>query len=192
MKKLLSFALAGVTALALGGAVRAEDSAPKAEKPAVEKPAAVAPLTDESLAKMLTDMGYEYKTEPVKGTVIYKVTTTQDGWTFHLQVALSADKQQLWISTPVVTLADENIPSTALLRLLEENHNIGPTGIYYDKKFKQISLALPLLNRGGITPSVLRTYINDFTGSVKSTMKLCEFAKPGEKTGKDAKIEPTK
>ena len=71
-----------------------------------------------------------------------------------------------------------------MLRLLEESNNIGPTTITYNKKTKRIGIALPLFNRGGISPVAVRTYLNDFMINGKSVMKLCDFAKPAEKTTK--------
>ena len=138
---------------------------------------------------MLTDMGYEYRAEPIKGTVIYHVKVTQDGWDYYLSIALSTDKQQLWISTTLVTLSDENVPATALLRLLEENEKIGPTTITYSKRFKQIGVSLPLLNRGGITPAVFRGGMNDLMANAKSVKKLCDFTKPAEKTLEGARVD---
>jgi hypothetical protein len=183
MKKLLAWALAGVAALGLAGTTRA-DAPPKTDAPPAkaDKPAA-APLTDESLGQMLQAMGYDYKPSQSSDgkTTIYRLNFDQDGWSWHLDVALSSDKENLWISTPLVTLADENVPPAALLRLLEENENIGPTTIYFDKNNKQIGLELALLNHGGITPAVFRARLNDFLADAKSTMKPCDFAKPAEK-----------
>ena len=75
MKKLMMVALAGMLALTGGKALRADAPAVKTEKPAAP---AAAPLRDESLAEMLTVMGYEFKAKPIKGTVIYHVTLNQD------------------------------------------------------------------------------------------------------------------
>jgi hypothetical protein len=182
--------LAGITTLGLGLAARADTPAPA---PKADKPATVAaPLTDESLAQMLTVMGYEFRAEPVKGTVIYHVNLDQDGWTFHLQVALSNDKNNLWISSAVVNLTNDMAQGANLQRLLEENENIGPDTIYYDKKTKRISLQLPMLNKGGISPVVFRTYLNTFLTDVKGVKKLCDSFKPADKAAKADKPEASK
>jgi hypothetical protein len=185
MQKIKALALAGMTALALAACQARADGPPadKTDKPAAEKPAKVVPpLTDESVKEMLDNMGFDFKAEPVDKTVIYHLTFDQDGWNFHVDVALSSDKEQLWISSGVATLPDvEKVPAATLLRLLAENNNIGPSAIYYDKASKHISLAQALTNRGGLTPAVVRTHLNQFLGDVKDVMKLCDFPKADDK-----------
>lgn len=190
MKKLMSLALAVIVASAAGlGAARADAPAgDKADKPApAEKaPRAVAPLTDESLAAMLDNMGYEYKAEKLEKTTIYHLTAEQGTWTYYIDVSLSNDKDELWISSSVADLpADGKAPAAVLQRLLEETDAIGPAAVYVDAKFKKVKVAMPLLNRGGVTPVVFHTYFSDYMKDVTEVQKLCDFSQPGEKA--DAK-----
>ena len=178
MKKFMSLALAGLLASAAGlGAARADTPAP-AEKAAK----AVAPLTDEGLGAMLENMGYEYKAEKQEKTVIYTVKIDHDGWTYFLDVSLSGDKDQLWISSAAADVpADGKVPAEKLLQLLAETNDIGPAAVYYDTKFKKIKVALPLLNHGGVTPAVFRTYLSDFLKDEAAVQKLCDFPKTDDK-----------
>ncbi len=86
----------------------------------------------------------------------------------------------------------------AARELLAETDNIGPAAAYYDKKFKKIKVAMPLLNRGGVTPALFRTYLNDYMKDVVEVQKLCDFPKPQDKaetkteTKTEAKTETMK
>ena len=192
MSKITTFALAGIATLFLLGArTRAETPAAdaKSDKPAATaevkpaQPAAVAaPLTDEGLGTLLANMGYDAKIEKLKKTVIYTVKIDQGSWTYYIDLALSNDKDQLWITSAVADFpADGKVPAETLLQLLAETDNIGPAAVYYDKQFKKIKVAMPLLNRGGVTPAIFRTYLNDYMKDVVEVQKLCDFPKPADK-----------
>ena len=182
MSKLTKLALAGMMATALGaGLARADGPTPA---PRTDKPVpAAAPLTDEGVQSLLNNMGYDPKVDKQEKTTVYTITIDQGGWTYYIDVALSADKDQLWITSTVADVpADGKIPAETLLRLLEENDNIGPAAVYYDKTNKTIKVALPLLNRGGVTPVVFRTYLGDYMKDVAAVQKLCDFPKADDKT----------
>jgi hypothetical protein len=184
MKELLSWALAGFLASAAGlGAVRADGpAADKTDKPAQTAPKVVAPLTDESLGAMLENMGFEAKPEKLEKTTVYHLKIEQHTWVYYINVALSTDKEQQWITTNVADVpADEKVPAEKLLRLLEENNDIGPSAVYYDKKIKRIAMGLALTNRGGLTPAVFRTHLTQFMADVKEVQKLCDFPKADDK-----------
>ena len=121
MSKFMKFALAGIMATALGvSQARAEGPAPapKADKPV----RAAAPLTDESLQTMLENMGYDAKEEKLEKTTIYTVKIDQGDWTYYIDLALSNDKDQLWITSSVADFpADGKVPAETLLRLLAGN-----------------------------------------------------------------------
>lgn len=85
----------------------------------------------------------------------------------------------MWIVSSVADVpADEKVPAETLLKLLAENNNIGPSAVYYDKQYKKIKVGLPLLNHGGVTPTVFRTYLSDYMKDVTEVQKLCNFPKP--------------
>jgi hypothetical protein len=180
MSKLTKFALAGMMAMALGAwQARADDPKPA---PKADKPAAV-PLTDESLQTMLENMGYTVKVDKLEKTSIYTVQVEQNTWTYYIDISLSNDKDQLWMVSSLVDYpTDGKVPADMLLRLLEENNNIGPAAVYYDKQYKKIKVGLPLLNHGGVTPAVFRTYFNDYLKDVSSVQELCKFPKTDDKT----------
>jgi hypothetical protein len=163
--------------------IKADDDPKPPPKPAL--PATVPVLTDEALGVLLEQMGYEPKAQKAEsGGPFYSVEFEQDGWTFRYTVSLSHNKKFLWVSTNVCTLAPEVEPSAeALLKLLEENYRIGPTTISYDKKYKQIRVALALFNRG-VTAAVLRDQLSQFTTNVQKVSKLCE---PFRTVAKDKK-----
>jgi hypothetical protein len=175
MSKFTKFALAGMMATALGALqARAEGPtpAPKADKPVTT----TAPLTDESLLTMLQNMGYDPKIDKVEKTSIYTLKIDQDKWTYTIDVALSGDKDQLWITSSAADFpADGKVPAEKLLQLLEETNTIGPAAVYTDKQHKNIKVSLPLLNHGGVTPAVFRTYLSDYVRDLADVQKLCDF-----------------
>ncbi len=177
MSKFTKFALAGMMAAALGVCQTRADGpvpTPKTSKPAT----AAAPLTDESLLTMLQNMGYDPKADKLEKTTIYTITIEQGTWTYYIDVMLSNDKDQLWITSSVADVpADGKVPAEMLLQLLQENNDIGPAAVYYDKQFKKIKVGLPLLNHGGVSPASFRTYLSDYMKDVTAVQKLCDFPK---------------
>ena len=150
-----------------------------------------APLTDEGLGTLLANMGYDPKIDKLKKTVIYTVKIDQGSWTYYIDLALSNDKDQLWITSSVADFpADGKAPAEMLLELLAETDNIGPAAVFYDKKFKKVKVAMPLLNRGGVTPVVFRTYLSDYMKDVVEVQKLCDFPKPQDKTEVKTETKP--
>ena len=181
MTKLTKVGLAGVMALAMGaGLARAEDPKPAAP---TEKPAAVAaPLTDASLQTLLENMGYQPKIDKLEKTVIYTIEITHAEWTYYVDVSLSDDKDQLWMSCVTADFPkDGKVPAEKLVALLAETNDVGPAAVYHDKKFNKIKVGMALLNHGGITPAVVRTYLGDFANDVAAVQKLCDFPKAGDK-----------
>jgi hypothetical protein len=186
MSKITSFALAGMLALAVAAVQARADglAADKTNKPAATEKLAkvVAPLTDDSLKEMLENMGYDVKVEKQEKTSVYTVKIDQGTWTYFINVALSNDKDQLWITSAVTDVpADGKVPAEMLLRLLEENDHIGPGAVFYDKKFKKIKVGMALLNHGGVTPAVLHTYLGDYLKDLAAVQKLCDFPKGDDK-----------
>ncbi|HVS37964.1 MAG TPA: hypothetical protein VMS17_20560 [Gemmataceae bacterium] len=185
MSKFAKLATAGIMALTLAGMQARADGptpAPKTDKPA----AVAAPLTDESLLTMLQNMGYDPKVEKLEKTSIYTVKVDQGDWTYYIDVSLSNDKDELWITSSVADMpADGQLPAAMLQKLLEKNNDIGPSAVYLDAKFKKVKVGLPLLNHGGITPQVFRTYFGDYMKDVTDVQKVCVFPKADDKT--DAK-----
>ncbi len=128
---------------------------------------------------MLENMGYSPKVEKLEKTSIYTLKIDQGDWTYYIDVSLSNDKDELWLVSSVADVpADEKVPAETLLKLLAENNNIGPSAVYYDKQYKKIKVGLPLLNHGGVTPAVFRTYLSDYVKDVTAVQKLCSFPKP--------------
>src|SRR5215469_4421195 len=114
MSNFTKLALAGMMAATMGvGLARADAPAP------AQKTAPIAgPLTDDGLLTLLQNMGYQPKVEKLQKTSIYTITITQGTWTYYVDVSLSDDKDQLWISCPVANCPkDGKVPAEKLQTL---------------------------------------------------------------------------
>lgn len=158
--------LASVVTLLCGATLAiAQTSAPDAPK-------AADILTEDSLHTMLKNMGYNVGIEKTPQGNIYMLTIKRDTWTYVLDVSLSPSKTKLWFSGWLKELPkDGTVTVDRLLDLLEANWLRGPYHFRYHRAFHQLNIALCLDNQG-ITPAVLRTQLEGFMDTMKSTETL--------------------
>jgi|GEM_PF-1460956 len=138
-------------------------------------------LTNESLAEMLDNMGYDYRTDTLaSGGVIYTLNIASNEWRFPIEVSLSQSKSLVWLIVPLQTLpAAGAVPSESLVRLLQENWQINPHLFAIPKNSRQLYLQRPLENQN-VTPAKLRAAIDAMADTVRSTAPLWDVSKWGQ------------
>lgn len=137
-----------------------------------EKAAAPAALTDDSLRKMLTDMGFEFTdNKSAGGTPFFQLTITRNDWSLSPYVNLSPDKSALWIYVFLQKIPAENKNLSAHLRALLEANSSAQVffNVYKDSGFIGLNRSVP--NRG-ITPVVFRKTIDQFDEYARQTVDL--------------------
>jgi hypothetical protein len=164
-------------ALVVGVAVLFVFSARAPERVRAEEQAAdpLAPLTDDSLKKMLDGLGYDdVKETKTKTGSSFECKITQGTWTFYVTAALSSDKTNLWLTSFLSNLpADEKVPAARVLALLSANGTSSGPFFEYVQDGKQLYVAERVPNRG-INAKVLRAEIAGVTSFVQSTQNLWE------------------
>lgn len=130
-------------------------------------------LDDDALSAMLTGLGYE----PKKLTHGFLISAKKDDWTYYLQFVLSPDKTRLGMNANMGAVADPDAVTAAQWRgLLEQNIEIDPSSFNYDKTQKKLYLHRVLENRA-LTPSYVRTQIDNFCKNIHDTSDYWNFAK---------------
>jgi hypothetical protein len=158
-------------ALALAGVAQAADPVPaKGEaKAAEEVKKADGVLTNETLEKMLLDMGYEPKvSRSADGSrTWYDLTVKQDTFTFVIDLSLADGR--LWFSCPLKKVADpDKVPAEKLWKLLQENDTVYPGSFSYYAQRKQFFYNLAVENRD-LTPTRLRAELDRVMGVLRRT-----------------------
>ena len=130
-------------------------------------------LTDETLQKMLSDMGLE----PKKLSKGFLLAIKQDTWTLNVQCVLSADKTKVGLNANLGMVADvESVTASQWMNLLIANGDIDPSNFYYDKDQKKLYLHRTFDNRD-LTAAILRKQLDSFCANVRATEKLWNFTK---------------
>jgi len=137
----------------------------------------VSPLTSETLGTFLRALGYEPELIPSASGGIwgYGIPVKQSGRTFNVEVQVSSDEQTVWVIVPLRIVPDPpKLPAPRLLRLLEENDQIGPASFAYVNR--RFHLNLPLPNHG-LTPARFRNDLQALLGTIGRTEPLWNPAK---------------
>lgn len=122
-------------------------------------------LTPDTLKQLLDAMGYE----PRSLDQAVEVTIDRDRWPVHISFSISDDGEFLWLAAKFSPISDvDNLPSEALLRLLEANDQIGPAHFAYRPEDRRIHLYRPVANLD-VTAPVLRQRIDEFDTLVRET-----------------------
>jgi hypothetical protein len=167
--------LSAVLPLAGGVAVRADQfdlnnyvtPSPAAQPPAV----ALGGLTPQSLETLVASMGYDYSTnDNTLGEHDYTLNIARAGWDFHIRVAISKDRKNLWFSTSLGKIG-EGSSTAALIKLLEKNGSISPAFFTYHADNQKLYLDMPMHNEF-ITAKVLNQRLEEFLTTVTETSSL--------------------
>lgn len=130
-------------------------------------------LTDESLRKMLDDMGFE----PKKLTTGYLISLKRDSWTYHMQFVLSKDGTRIGINANLGSIPRlDDITAAQWLSLLEANEDVDPSSFYVSKSNQKLYLHRTLDNRA-ISAAYLRQQVDYFCSNIRETQKAWEFTK---------------
>ncbi len=130
-------------------------------------------LDNDGLKQMLDGLGYE--TKPLsKG---FLIAEQLDDWTINTQVVLSGDGNKVGLNANLGEVTDPDAVSALQWRsLLVANGNIDPSAFYFDTDRKKLYLHRSFDNRG-LTASILKKEIQNFTKNVKDTGDLWKFTK---------------
>ena len=171
---------AGLLALFLGTIGAAQEKSPQRfgrggrYVPGVRSAA----LTDQGLANLLRDMGFEPKAEAVKDGMVFHLTIPRDSWTFRIRLSLSPNKRKVWLNTPLVNLSSGGaFPSGLGEKLLEANLRNGPAHFYLNPENGWLFLGMALDNRG-LTAGELRYELDYFLDRIRLTSPLWRSASP--------------
>lgn len=179
MKTLVTAAL--VAALALGTSAGArEPGKPQAAPPAQQgkgKPADKK-VTAEELCDMLQAMGIETRPFTNKeGKVVgCTVKYQSEGWTIVGDIEVRAGNR-IWIRGWFADgLLDEKTPAPLVLALLGTNDRIFPAVVMHSPKSKTFFVFMEVQN-GNVTPTLLRTTLDQYTAAIKATLTAYDTAK---------------
>lgn len=138
-------------------------------------------LTNESLAEMLDNMGYDYRTDTLpSGGVIYTIRINANDWNFTIEVSLSQNNSLVWLIAPLHQLPPAGtVPGEAVVRLLQENWQINPHVFAIPKNSRLLYLQRALENQN-LTPARFRTAIDLMTGTIRSTAAIWDISKWGQ------------
>jgi hypothetical protein len=137
-------------------------------------------LTLDSLKDMLDGMGYDFKEGKnkdkktgVESTWGYTVTINQDTWTYAFQIALSGNKEWVYL-TSWLRKPKEKIPADILAKMLDKNYSMEPVSLETYNGW--IRLSLPIWNHG-ISRKALRGNIDMFCSEIRNSEPLWNPAK---------------
>jgi hypothetical protein len=105
----------------------------------------------------------------------------------------SNDNKLVYLGARLSTIDPATAPADRLLRVLQENDDIGPAYFCYSKSLKCFYLYRPMENRD-ISPPVLRAAIDKFDSVLRRTEPLWNPKKwvSAEKATSSGTPEPTK
>ena len=127
-------------------------------------------LTPQSLETLVASMGFDYTTnDNTLNEHDYTLNISRAGWDFHIRVAISKDRKNLWFSTSLGKIGDGCAP--ALLKLLEKNSAITPAYFTYHADNQKLYLDMPIRNEF-MTAKVLNQRLEDFVTIVTETSSL--------------------
>lgn len=129
-----------------------------------------AALTNECLAAMLTDMGYNPKALS-KG---YLIIIKQGTWTINMQLVISLDGKRLGMNANLGTVTEESMTADQWKALLISNGNIEPISFYYEPDRKKLYLHRSDINQH-LTTEIVSNEISNFAETVKATQNIWGF-----------------
>lgn len=176
MKITVTALFAALLTLTLGSTLcRADEPAQKGSEPKVVLPPGV--LTEESLQKMLENMGYTPKVEKTAQGNIYTITINRGTWSYIIDLSLSPSKTKVWFSGWLSVIPEgQQVPADKLLDLLEGSWTYGPCHFRYHRAFRQLNVGLCLDNRD-MTPAAVRAQIESFMETMKKSELLWNVKK---------------
>jgi hypothetical protein len=121
----------------------------------------VEPLTNESLGKMLEQLGMSPKSVVLSDAITaYDMSIARSTWTISMRVALTHNREYIWM---LVSCAEVNDPAAVSSGywhgLVLKNYYIAPHNFFFDPVAKMLMLGHGERNLN-ITPALLRTWID--------------------------------
>lgn len=143
------------------------------EIPDDARPAVRGALTDASMVKMLTDMGFE----PKKLKQGYVVAIKQGEWTYNVQLLISPNREKIGLNANMGSVEDPaTVTANQWMNLLAANTDTAPSFFYYNKNNKTLYMHRVLDNRA-VTSAILRQQVDAFTTNIKDSADAWNFTK---------------
>ncbi|MDB5307316.1 MAG: hypothetical protein JWO38_1518 [Gemmataceae bacterium] len=162
-------------------------AAQDAKKPADQ------PLTLDTLRTMLENMGYEIEDVKNKDGKVagFRLKIEQEGWTHRVVVDISPSGQWVWLTSWLTTPPKgTTVPPDIYRKMLEANFTNGLPFFSIDPTDGAPRVQTPLLNRGVVTPAVMRRQVDGLLSTVRQTAGVWDPEK--WKDGKEKAPGPNK
>lgn len=151
-------------AIGLAAAVLSAGPAQDTPKKAEPKKAEPARLTTEKLGAMLTDMGFEPKSQDKQ---YYTVKVSVPDWESTVWLWVVSDREVRLFAGIGLWAGFEDAPAGAWLKLLEANDALRPAAFALEAKRQRLTLSRPVPN-ADLTPAKLRKELTGFAELVKT------------------------
>jgi hypothetical protein len=150
----------------------------KQPTPKVEVKTPSSTLNIDDLAKMLKDLGYQFKINRQPTGNILELDIQTNGRVAAVDIELSKDSTKVWITAWFKKLSPgETIPSNIMTQMLESNGRLGPCHFSLSTG-KQLYLGCPIDNRN-LAPEELRRQLDIFLNVFNQTENLWNSSKWG-------------
>ena len=135
-------------------------------------------LNVDDLAKILKDLGYQFKINRQQTGTILELDIQTNGRMAAVDIELSRDNSKVWITAWFKKLSPgETIPSNIMIQMLESNGRLGPCHFSLSTG-KQLYLGCPVDNRN-LAPEELRRQLDIFLNVFNQTENLWNSSKWG-------------
>jgi len=126
------------------------------------------PLNQESLKKMIGDLGYDStENKSTTGAPMHLLTFTRGDLKFTMYISLSGNLSRVWLTCPLADLPDnDKLNAETLVKLLQLSDELGP--VHFGLKTRRLYISFPLENTD-VTSKKLRQTIDDLTAYVITT-----------------------
>ena len=126
------------------------------------------------IGETLRSLGY--KVEPQlssQGVTFYSLTVERGDWTYHLNVSLSLNSENIWANAPLARIDEKSAPNpAALLKLLGKNQEMYPFLFKYDAASSHMLCLAGFCYNHNMTPSSLRRLVDESLDTIKETYPL--------------------
>jgi hypothetical protein len=158
-----SFSMRSILLIALSMLAAGPSAFAQAAKPVNEA------LSGEQIEKLLKESGLQPE---LLSADLWQVTIDRDAWKVHVVVSLLNDGARIGLECKFTPIPDpETVPSTAWLKLLEENERITPAHFTFDKSDKRVHLYKSFDNIA-LTSARLKKELENFDLTVRRTQSV--------------------
>lgn len=138
-------------------------------QPEKQIPPAPESFSSAKLGTLLKEMGYEPKS---LSPDVYQVSVDREGWKVHIMVSLTREADRIWMECKFAPIVEPALaPSSAWLRLLEENERISPAHFTFDKTDKRLHV-YKSFETTQLSPMRLKKELDGFDDVIRRTQSI--------------------